>query len=229
MTTQERVRYEMLSRVHDFGIAHKERFPESSSAGQAFAIVAKAIEAIDTHAVSKLMSVREGRREQAARRKIIRSRMRAIARTSRGVRTASGAVLGLQMPRRMSDVAVLAAARAFVSEGEAHQTQLEALGLRANCLSELRTAADDLGAALAERRAGRTGVAIAQAGIRDALGLGLNAARTLDIVMANAFESDPVTFAGWQRARRVVLGKGPASSEDLTTQPATAPVASDAA
>jgi len=49
MTRKDRVRYEMLLRIRDFGKAHHELFPESKSGHQAFGIVARAIEQVDGH------------------------------------------------------------------------------------------------------------------------------------------------------------------------------------
>ena len=43
MTTIETRPYEMLVRVRDFGEAHRDRFPASSVAGQAFATVGEAV------------------------------------------------------------------------------------------------------------------------------------------------------------------------------------------
>lgn len=208
MTRIERVRYEMLLRVRDFGAAHQAHFPESSAASQAFATVARAVAEIEAHATTKVVISREGRKAKAATRKVILERMAAIARTSRGVRLETGDLLNLQMPTRTSDVAVLTAARGFLHEAEAHQAQLVRLGMPPTCLTELRAATDAFAAALGDRRAGRSGVAGAQAGIDAAITTGTDAARTLDIVVSNTLAHDPVAFAAWKRDRRIVEGKG---------------------
>lgn len=237
MTRHERVRYEMLLRIRDFGAAHREQFPESSSGSQAFATVAEAVADVEAHATAKLVKVREGQRDRAARRSIMLSRMRTIARTSRGIRTASGAILTLQMPRRRSDVAVITAARAFLREAEAHHDRLVVLGLPTTCLAELREATEAFAASMAERRAGRSGVAGAQAGITAAIARGTDAAHTLDIVVLNTLGHDPVAFATWQRDRRVVEGKGrspstggglPAAAEPRGDGPAATEAATSA-
>jgi hypothetical protein len=220
----------MLLRIRDFGAAHRERFPESSGGGQALAIVAKAVAEIEAHAAAKLVHVREAHRERSARRTIILDRMKAIARTSRGVRTASGALLELPMPRRRSDVAVVTAARAFLREVEPHEDQLVSLGLPPTCLAELRQAAEAFDAALAQGRAGRSGVAAGQAGIVAAIAAGTGAARILDIVVPNTMGQDPVLMAAWARGRRIVEGKTTTEAEPPEPVRATtpAPVAGDA-
>lgn len=230
MTRHERVRYEMLLRIRDFGTAHRELFPESLSGQRAFADVGRAIEQIEAHSTARLTAGRESRRSKAARRAAMLDRMRAIARTSKGVRTAAGTALALPMPVRKADVAVLTAARSFLSEAEAHHDQFISLGLPPTCSSELREAADAFDAALADRRAGRSTTAAAQAGIRAALTLGAKAARTLDIVVVNTVGHDPVLIAAWRRDRTIVEGKGqggatPGSGDAAPAIVATMPAA----
>jgi hypothetical protein len=122
--------------------------------------------------------------------------------------------LTLPMPARKSDVAVITAARSFLKEAEALQDQFVSLGLPPTCLTELREATDAFAAALAERRAGRSGVAGASAGITAAIAEGVEAARTLDIVVLNTIGNDPVLLATWQRDRRVVAWRGKGGAEE---------------
>ncbi len=207
MTRTEQVRYEMLLRVRDFGANHQDRFPESSPGAQAFATVAGLAAEIERHATDKLVTVREARRLKADRRKAMLERMQTITRTSRGIRTESGARLQLRMPDRTSDVAMVRGARALLQEAGPYQDQMVRLGLPATWFAELRDAADAFDAAMTERRTGRSGVAGAQAGIRDALARGADTARTLDIIVANTLGADPVVMAAWARDRRLVDGR----------------------
>jgi hypothetical protein len=132
------------------------------------------------------------------------------------------------MPKRRSDVAIITSARAFLREAEPHQDQLVNLGLPSTCLTELRATTDAFDEALKEARAGRSGVAAAQAAIRTALADGLNAARLLDIVVPNSID-DAVSLAAWHRDRKVIEGKarGRSSSDapSADLQPGEPPVA----
>jgi hypothetical protein len=132
------------------------------------------------------------------------------------------------MPKRRSDVAIITTARAFLREAEPHQDQLVNLGLSSTCLTELRATTDAFDEALKEARAGRSGVAAAQAGITTALVDGLNAARLLDIVVPNSID-DAVSLAAWHRDRKVIEGKarGRSSSDapSADLQPGEPPVA----
>lgn len=206
MTRRERVRYEMLLRVRDFGKAHHDLFPESLSGHQALAAVTRAIDEIDAHTTARLTALRKTRRDQAARRAVIIDRMLTIARTSKRVVVPSGVTMGLHMPKQTSDVAVIAAARTFLAQAEAHHDQFVSLGLPATCLADLRGALEAFEGAMTDRRLGRAGVALAKAGVKAALAAGADAARTLDVVVRNASANDPAVIAAWERDLRLVEG-----------------------
>jgi len=58
--------------------------------------------------------------------------------------------------------------------------------------------------------------------ITAALALGATAVHTLDIVVPNALEQDPVQFAEWHRHRRVVENKSKRRSDVATSGEAPA-------
>lgn len=219
MTRTDRIRYEMLLRVRDFGNTHKELFPEPLSGHQAFATVARVIDEIDAHVTARAIAAGETRKDQAARRQVILARMQSIARTSRRVTQASGALMRLRMPRKQADTALVADARLFLTRAEACHDQFVSLGLPASCLTDLRAALDAFEAAMTDRRLGRAGVASAQAAIEASLTEGSNAARTLDVVVANTVNDDPALLAAWERDRRLVTGR---SKHDAPEPPAPA-------
>lgn len=225
MVIAQLVRFEMLSRVRDFGAAHQSRFPESSPGRVAFAAIAAAIAQLETLAAARLIAVREARRDRRTRRAAVLEKMKVIAHTSRGVITASGAPLRLRMPQRRSDVFVLTTARAFLGEAEPRREQLVTLGLPPTCLAELEQATEAFADTLADRREGRATVAAAAAGMDLAFDQAFAALRTLDIVVPNATAGDPVAWATWTRARKVIEGRGRRLSavEGASTRPAGAP------
>ena len=219
MTKTERVRYEMLLRVRDFGTSQAAAFPESSTGEQVFAKVAQAVAEIDAHARGKLLAAQEGRRAKAAARATVRRWMLAIARTARDVaRGTPGLEKTLAMPRSHSDVALVTSAHTFLDTADSIKDQLVRLGLPVNFLAEFREAVNTFENAMAGRCAGRGSVAAGQAGIEAALVEGMNAARTLDVVVTNTLGHDPVLFARWQRDRRLVEGKSKGTG-DATTLP----------
>lgn len=207
MTRFQRVRYEMFLRVRDFGITHRDLFPESSRGGQSFAKVAQATLLLETHSVARLLAAHDGRRGKVAARAVVRRWMLSIARTARDVaRTTSGGNRRLRMPHRTADVALLTSARLFLDDGAPISDAFIELGLPNNWITEFRAAVDAFEEQLKGRRAGRYGVAAANAGIKAALKEGFGAIHTLDVIIANTLTNDPVLLAVWARGRRIVEG-----------------------
>lgn len=208
MDKSQRVRYEMLQRVSEFGTVHRDLFPEFSVGGQAFARVNRAVEQIETHSVSKLLAAKEGLRAKAGGRAAVTRWMKVIARTARGVlRGQPKAANKFQLPTRSSDNALLTTARAFFKEAQPIEDELIRHGLPATFLNDLREEADAFDVAIKGRHGGRAEVAAGQAGIRDALADGREAVQVLDGIVANALENDAVKFAAWLRNRRVIDGR----------------------
>jgi hypothetical protein len=225
MTRKDRVRYEQLLRVRDFGNEYHEQFPGSSSGGAAFAKVAEAIAAIEENSTMRLMKAKDGRDEMRLARAVILEQTRVIVRTARGIRKVEGqAGRKIVMPAtRVSDVSLLARARGIADEAEVKQVELFDLGLPASTIPTLRTAIRDLEQALQSRRSGRAKVALAKEAIDTAFATAAEALRTLDIVVPNAIEHDAPVFAEWQRQRRMV-GGGSRRTTEAEAMPETSAI-----
>lgn len=203
MTRRERVRYEMLLRVRDFGRSETALLSGALTGQQALASVASAIAEIEGYALAKSLSAEAYRDKTALRRRIVDA-MREIARTSRGVVIDGGVRVRLRMPRSLSDAAMLRAARAFLDQVETEREQFINLGLSAERVVQLRGALDAFDQITVDPRLGRTGAATAQAGITAAIARGSEAARTLDLVVRNVGGNRPALIAGWERSLRIV-------------------------
>jgi hypothetical protein len=205
VTRRERIRYEMFQRVRDFGTAHRDVFPNGSAGAQAFAKVADAVAAFETHLDAKSTTAAQSRQTKTTARNALKARMRGVIRTSRGVaRVAADGREALRMPVRRSDIALLTAARACVKAAKPIEADCMHLGLPATFLADLGDAIDDYERVIRDRRTHRDAAAAAQKGITAAIADGFAAIRTLDIVVTNAVEKDPERFAAWRRDRRLV-------------------------
>jgi hypothetical protein len=208
VTRRERVRYEMFTRVRDFGAAHRDVFPDGSVGAQAFANVAAAAAAFETHLDAKSTTAAKSRQTKTTACKTLKDRMRGVIRTSRGVaRVSADGRKAFRMPVRRSDIALLTAARACVKAANPIESDCIHLGLSATFLADLREAIDDYERVIRDRRTHRAAAAAAQKGITAAIADGFAAIRTLDIVVANTIEKDPERFAAWRRDRRLVGDK----------------------
>jgi hypothetical protein len=83
MTRHQRVRYEMLIKVREFGRHHQGTFPETSPAGKAFAAVAAAAEEIAGQGAAMLLTKDAGKDTKTAVRDEIPERLNGSARTAR--------------------------------------------------------------------------------------------------------------------------------------------------
>jgi hypothetical protein len=130
MTNKQLRRYEMLFRVMKFGAARQERFPASSRAGEAFAIVTTAVVQLEGRAVAQMLLKREGARARAAARAVLQRLLESISRTARIIQANSPELANaFQMPEKKSAQALLTAARAAAQHLEPAAARLVESGL----------------------------------------------------------------------------------------------------
>jgi hypothetical protein len=194
----------MFLRVRNFGTAHPDLFPESSPAGESLAVVARAAAAIETHMTAKLAADAEVRKVKSRTRAALRTQMKAVARTVRGLALQEESLVKrLRMPSKRTDVALASAARFFIQEAEVMQEKLVRMGLPPTVVIDLRTLVDGLEATSEQRRAGQASRASAQQGLSTALNQGTRAVRILDVIVVNVLRDDPMRLAAWNIARRL--------------------------
>ena len=155
MNRYETVRYEMFLRVRNYGVAQRDRFPEASPAGQAFATVSQAVADIEAQTTARLTAAADARKAKSRTQMDLRAKMKAIARTARGLALTDEAwVKRLQMPTRRTDKALLDSARFFLQEAEPHTERLALMGLPATVLADVRALVDALETTKDQRRTG---------------------------------------------------------------------------
>ncbi len=224
MTTNEARRYEMLARVREFGEAHRDRFPEGSAGGDAFAAVATAVQQLSAHAVSKLLTATEGRMRKRRAREELNDQLEAIARTARVLAAATpGLGETLQLRKKQTDSAFLATGRAFAQHAPAFESQFVRHGLPETFIADLNYCVETFAQAIRHREVGREGQTAARASIAAALSAGMAATRTLDVVVANQLHDEPVVMAVWKHDRRIEYpprGKKAAPAEPTPAPPA---------
>lgn len=204
MRAIEMRRYAMLVRVRQFGEAHRDLFPESTLARQTFATVAATVAALSGHAVSKMSTRGEGRGAKAAAREALVARLEAMVRTARVIGDeAPGIHDYFRLPARLTDHAVLTAGRVFAHKAEEFAGQFIAHGIPATFLADLNDLMEKFEQAISVHEAGRSGQAVARAGIAASLSAGFAAVSRLDVIVANQLHADPVTLAVWDCDRRV--------------------------
>jgi hypothetical protein len=170
--------------------------------------VAEAAARIEANAIAKPVAVESGRTTKAAARVAVRQAMLEVAHTARGLKQQpEGGPRLLQMPKTKAEQEVVQAARRFVTLGESVKDELVSLGLSPTALERLAEATKRYADEIEERRHTRGKASELQRNLNEAMTMGLEAARELDIVVPNLLRGEPGLMANWRTNRRVLLGK----------------------
>ena len=202
MNFPNRSRYDMLIRVRNFGAAHRQRFPETSSVHAAFSIVATELVQIEALAVAEHVSSRSARaaRKGEARRQLQESLVRAANTAWVLSRTIPELTNHTETPGAIADRLLVTFGRGFVTAATPYVAQFAAHGIAIERLGEQVEAYE---VAVVERSTRRDELAQTRNRIDASLTRALEAVDTLDVTVANTFATDPMTLALWKRERRL--------------------------
>ena len=202
MNFPNRSRYDMLIRVRNFGAAHVQRFPETSSVHAAFSIVATEVAQIEALAVAEHVSSRSARaaRKGEARRRLQESLARAANTAWVLSRTIPELSNHTETPGAIADRQLVTFGRGFVTAATPYVAQFAAHGIAIERLSEQ---IETFEAAVVERGTRRDELAQTRHRINASLTRALEAVDTLDVTVANTLATDPMTLALWKRERRL--------------------------
>jgi hypothetical protein len=222
-------RYEMLTRVRDFGAAHSDLFPKASRGAQAFAAVAAAVAELTRHAaehVSGRGSAREGTSSKAVTRDALHDDLDAISRTARALALdIPGLDEKFRLPRGNGDQTLLTAARAFRRDATPLAKEFIEHDLPKDFLADLDASIKDFENAIHEHEAGKDTHVAARAALDTAMQAGLDAVRRLDAIVRNRLRNDAPIVAIWERARHVEYPASRAKNEAAAEPtPAQAPL-----
>lgn len=221
MDSSETRRFDMFTRVRDFGLEHTVAFPSSSLGGQLFAEINIIIETLNTQAVAQasgLNASQQNTEGKAAVRDALESEMEMISRTARGMAIDTpGFDDKFRLPHRKGERAWLTAAQTFHADALPIKDQFIAHEMPANFLETLDTLITDYEAALASGHQSTAKHVAASAAIDESIEKGIAAARKLDSIVRNKFHNDLATLAAWASARHVE--RVPRKAKPTTTPP----------
>jgi hypothetical protein len=218
----------MLVRVSKFGEAHRGAFPKATAGGKEFAAVAAAVTQVTDYSDSKVRSSEAGRQSKARAREALVDRLRSIGRTARIIarRTPGFAdPFRIPGPGRPTDQAVLAAGRIFADAAAEGKDRFLTHGLPDTFVGDLKRLVETFDGATRDREAGKERRAVAHKGLVAALSAGLDAARALDVIVANQLGDDGDAMAAWEHDRKVERPRRSRSREVTSTSSAPAPAA----
>jgi hypothetical protein len=194
----------MLARVREFGENHRDLFPESSHAGQTIGQVAAAVEQLRGHAVSKMVTAKEGKNIRAFARRALIDQLVKMHRTARVIgETTPGLDDKFRLPRPRTDPGLITAARVFARDAVPLEDRFIARAMSTTFLTDLETLVAQFEDAIRQCDVSREENTAARAHIKAALQSGFAAVRELEAMLANHLHDDPVTLEVWERERRV--------------------------
>ena len=193
-------RYEMLTRVRDFGVKHGQLFPTNSSAQAAFAIVTAEVGRLDALNLTERGASRAARaaRILERRRRLVDALVRAKNTARVLVKTIPELTTQVELPDGANDQRLLSVTRQFIEAIGPYAEQFAAHGITTD---ELRQRVEDLETTLTEQELRRKEQKQSREQIEGSMTRALEALETLDVAVANHLASDPEQLAAWKRSR----------------------------
>ena len=224
MNNLEIRRYQMLSRVRDFGSTHLDAFPSSSYGADLFAIVNGAVAELADHGTEQTLgSAKQSTTTKAVLRADLHDDMISISRTAKAIAVfITGLDEKFQMPEHGNDQRLLNSAHAFAKNAVSFISEFKKRELPTEFFDEFNNKIKLFENVVSDQNVGNESRLTSTAAIDQAIDKGLGAVRQLDSVVRNRFRHDSVTLTAWLSASHTE--KSPRSTvkqPDTQTQPST--------
>ena len=178
MNLIQTLRYLMLTKLSNFGVAYRNRFPESSHAREQFETVDAAVRQLGTYAVSKMSAGHAGKSSKALAREALFGRLEDFGRTARAIsQNTPGLEDKFHLPDPQTDLALITAGRLFAQDAGPFTAQFVGHAMPATFIADLIALVDQFEQAIRERETGKDDRTAARTSIEQALESATNAAR----------------------------------------------------
>jgi hypothetical protein len=218
MNVHEIRRYQMLTRVREFGMKYSELFATLTLARQMFAAVDATVSAVDCQAKEEASGRRDAREHTVAKmvaRAALVDQLAAVRRTAHAFALDGENVRGrFTLPRSPRHLELVAAARAFIADATPLEAEFVAHEMPATFLSDLSAAIDDFESAMRDRHTATGAHITARVGIEASIAAGFLAVRRLDAIVSNQLRGNSALLAAWKAARRVARSPQRARTKD---------------
>ena len=206
MKSLEVRKYNMLTRVRDFGTARADLFPPGSLGARTFGEIGAIVDRLNASVTSERSgrrAARQGVVSKATARARLRQALEAVSRTARGIAVDTPDILvKFQMPGP-TDAELTAAARQFASDAAPLSAAFVGHGLPESFVADLQAALAAFERAVSGGATGRETHVGARADITAALNQAFDTLRRLDAIVENRVGGDPNATAAWRVARNV--------------------------
>lgn len=203
MTYDERRKREMFGRVRDFGVAHRQLFPETTTAAEAFAALEKELPQLEELDIAERVARHSARatRKAEARKPLLEWLTRAKNNARALSKTIPDLVAHVDLPARLDDRLLLTVARQFEAAIAPHAEPFAANGIAIAALGGL---IQPFETALTERGRRKGEKAEVRARIIPSMARACEALATLDLTVPNHLAGDAVMLAAWKRSRQII-------------------------
>jgi len=216
-----------FQRVNEFGIAHGADFTPGGPAANAFAFIATLVPKAGTDAGAQVAGKGEtqaGTSSRAAARLALHNELESIAATARSIAlTTPGFDNKFHLPRSGSDLALLASATAFVTEGTPQLALFVAHEMPADTFTVTQTLIDQFKATGVDQDAGEFKQVGATAAMADNRHKGVLMLETLKGIVPNKYKNNPTILAEWHTASHVERPSHHKKTTPTTTTPTPTP------
>ena len=207
MNNLETRRFNMLTRVRDFGVTHSNSFPNNSLGGELFTEVAQIVQKLEDFASEKSSSTRESRQSTTSRtiaRTTLKEWVEAIHRTARAIAVHTpGMDEKFSLPKHFTDQNLISSARAFASDVLPLKAEFIRHEMAANFITELNAAIDEFDRAISSRNHSSEARFSAIASLGATIQQGIQAVLQLDAIVRNKFKNDKILTGAWAQATKV--------------------------
>ena len=205
MTDEQREIVNALIRIHQFGIDEAASFTGIATA--TFDEVGTIIEGAQATGGDQASAIGDSGEQfglKGIKREVLRNYVSVTSRTAKSMRYAfPGIEEQFKMPKNRTDADILAAGRAFVTNGLPIKADFQAFGLSADWFTEMTTAADEFEATFGPAASAQADRAEATAEMQDWVVQGMRARRVLDGIVKNVFANNPGKLAAWAQASHI--------------------------
>jgi hypothetical protein len=207
MNELENKRYQMLTRVREFGARHASDFPADSFGGQIFAEVGAVITALAGYDTAQSVGrggARESTVSKATARAALYEHLLAINVTARALALDTpGLETKFRMPRSGTDQVLITAGRAFAADAVPLAGEFQKHEMPANFIDELNADIAVLEEAISGRARNRDSHVAATASLDATVDRGIKAVQRLNAIVRNKCRDDPAALAAWESASHV--------------------------
>jgi hypothetical protein len=207
MNDREIDRYNCFRAIRDFGAAHLDKYPAGSFAHTKFTQMAGVVTRLEALGATQVSSSGASRQSTVSKSVASNGLLAMLDGLNLAADALAPEIPGLETkfrrPRHKTDQAVLAAARAFLSDAEPLKTEFINYGMSADFLDELRNRITEFEQAISERSTHRqTGVS-ATAGVDEVIQEGLTLRNQLNSIVRNTLRDDRALLAAWESAHHI--------------------------